>query len=78
MWLRHLTTEEEGWHICQENQREPCDLLVFVKEGGAWRVKLWKSADTEIRAESHKEEMKDAEAMKSLGLPLWACRQSSY
>lgn len=59
MWLVHKTSGEEGWHICQENQQEICPLLVFVKDGGIWRTKLWMSDETYIRAKNYDEEVKD-------------------
>jgi hypothetical protein len=64
MWLIHRITKEEGWHICQENQTEPCNLLVFVKEEGFWRMKLWKSEETYIRAKNYSEQMKDEFGMQ--------------
>ena len=60
MWLIHNVTCEEGWHICQENQREPCDLAVFVKDGSAWKMKLWPSQQTRIRAKNFDEQVEDA------------------
>ena len=59
MWLIHNITGEEGWHICQENQQEPCDLAVFVKDGGAWNMKLWPSQQTRIRAKNFDEQVYD-------------------
>jgi hypothetical protein len=56
MWLVHNLTGEQGWHICQENQSEPCELAVFVKEGGAWKMKLWPSQQTSIRAKNYHED----------------------
>ena len=49
MWLVHNTSGEEGWYIPQENQRGICPLLVFVKDKGIWRTKLWISNETRIR-----------------------------
>jgi hypothetical protein len=63
MWLIHNHTGEEGWHICQENQREPCDLAVFVKDGGAWKMKLWPSRQTSIRAKNYNQQVQDASNM---------------
>ena len=59
MWLVHNTSGEEGWHIPQGNQRCPCPLLVFVKDGGIWKTKLWMSNETRIRPKNHVEEVKD-------------------
>lgn len=70
MWLIHTETGEHGWHICQTSQIEPCDRLVFVDEGGIWRVKMWKSTETRIRATTHAEELEDELAMRSRGFPL--------
>jgi hypothetical protein len=70
MWLINTTTEEEGWHICQGSQKEPCDLLVFVKEGGIWRTKLWRSEETCIRAKNHEEESLDSLVMLQSGFLL--------
>jgi hypothetical protein len=64
MWLIHNLTGEQGWHICQENQKEPCSLAVFVKEGNAWRMKLWPSQQTSIRAKNFNEQVKDDLAMR--------------
>ena len=70
MWLVHTLTGEEGWHICQENQRHPCRVLVFLKEGGAWKTSLWNSQDTRIRASTYSEERRDALAMRESGFLL--------
>lgn len=70
MWLIHNTTKEEGWYICQVHQREPCKLLIFVKEGGIWRMKLWESDETEIRAKNYAEEREDDYQMKQSGFLL--------
>ncbi len=59
MWLVHNISGEEGWHIPQENQREPCPLLVYVEEEGIWRTKLWMTNETRIRPKNHAEEVKD-------------------
>ena len=64
MWLIHNLSGEQGWHICQENQREPCRLAVFVKEGGAWKMKLWPSQDTTVRAKNCNEDMDDQRAIQ--------------
>jgi hypothetical protein len=69
MWLINIATDEEGYHICQENQKEPCDLLVFVQNGGLWKVKLWKSTETRIRANNYEEEQKDIRTMRDTGFP---------
>ena len=70
MWLIQKETGEKGWHICQENQREPCALLVFVKDGGIWRTKLWNSKETTICPKNHKEEVEDSYAMRNSGFSL--------
>lgn len=70
MWLVHNTSDEEGWHIPQENQREPCSLLVYVEEGGIWRTKLWMSNETRIRPKNHAEEIKDDYDMIQRGFRL--------
>jgi len=67
MWLIHTETGEEGWHICQQNQNQTSDLLVFIKEGGHWKTKLWKSTETHIRAKNHTEHLADASAMSAAG-----------
>lgn len=59
MWLVHNVTGEEGWHICQENQRGPCNFAVFVKDGGAWRLKMWPPQQVHIRAKTHAEHLQD-------------------
>ena len=69
MWLIHTNTGEEGWHVCQTNQQEPCELLVFVKVGGAWVAKRWRSTDTKIRTQNYKEEQHDAAEMRRTGFP---------
>lgn len=67
MWLINTKTGEEGWHICQIHQKEPCNLLVFVKEVGIWRIKYWYSLDIEIRPTTYKEDVDDYKKMKKLG-----------
>ena len=69
MWLIHKKTAEEGWHYCQKNQKEPCNLLVFVKEGGLWRIKFWFSSETMIKAKTFKEELEDRNAMNKIKFP---------
>lgn len=59
MWLVNDLTNEEGWYIPQENQREPCPLFVFVKDGRIWKTKQWMSNQTSIRAKNYEEEIKD-------------------
>jgi hypothetical protein len=70
MWLVHRLTEEEGWHITQENQKEPCPLLVFVRTGSAWKTKYWMSDETRICAKNHSEEIRDNYAMIQSGFTL--------
>jgi len=59
MWLVHNTSGEEGWYIPQANQQGICPLLVFVKDGGIWRTKLWMTNEIRIRPKNHVEEVKD-------------------
>ncbi len=70
MWLIHKATGEEGWHICQANQREPCNLLVFLKVGGSWKTELWKSEETRIRAKNNAEEVADEIRIRESGFSL--------
>ena len=70
MWLIHKTSSEEGWHIPQENQQGICPLLVFVKDGGAWKTKLWMSNETHIRPKNHAEGVKDNYDMVQRGFLL--------
>lgn len=78
MWLVH-SSGEEGWHISQTGQQEPCDQLVFVRTGGAntnaWKVKLWKNTETRVRAKNHEEERADLAAMRSAGFLLGSSQQ---
>jgi hypothetical protein len=67
MWLVNLETNEEGWHSKQLDQKEPCDYLVFVKDGGCWKTKLWDCRKIKLRAKDHDEAMNDVENMKSIG-----------
>ncbi len=67
MWLVNLETNEEGWYCMQLDQKEPCHYLVFVKDGGCWKTKLWDSSKTKLRAKDHDEAMNDVENMKSIG-----------
>jgi len=67
MWLVHMGSGEEGWHVCQEGQREPCNLLVFVKQGGLWVTKYWHSTETRIRAKNYAEEQEDERVMRQSG-----------
>jgi hypothetical protein len=67
MWLINNITGEEGWHICQLYSKQDSSLLVFVKEGGIWRTKLWNNQDTRIRAKNHAEEVRDDYAMIQSG-----------
>jgi hypothetical protein len=78
MWLINKVTGEVGWHICQENQKQVADLLVFVKEGGAWRTKLWASSHTSMRAKTHSETLKDDLEMKAAGFKLGWRPHSDY
>jgi hypothetical protein len=67
MWIIHNLTGEQGWHICQENQKEPCGLAVFVKDsvtGNAWKLKLWPSQQTSILAKNCDKDMDDQMAMR--------------
>ena len=66
MWLIHKTTGETGWYITQAYQTEPCERLVFVKIGNAWKAKLWKSTETLVRAKNHDEELVDDAEMKNV------------
>ncbi len=71
MWLVHTPTGEEGWHISQVGQKEPCDLLVFVRTSETgWKTKLWKNTDTRIRAKNREEELADAAVMRDAKFPL--------
>ena len=70
MWLVHNTSGEEGWHIPQVNQPVICPLLVFVKDGGLWRTKLWMTNETRIRPKNHAEEVKDDYDMVQRGFML--------
>lgn len=74
MWLINIITSEEGWHITQENLREPSRLLVFVKDGGVWRTNLWMSNETRIRAENYAEELVDDANMFNAGFRIGASK----
>ncbi len=70
MWLVHNTSGEEGWYIPQIHQPVICPLLVFVKDGGIWRTKLWMSNEIHIRPKNHAEEVKDDYDMVQRGFLL--------
>ena len=75
MWLVH-SSGEEGWHISQANQQEPCDLLVFVRTNtNCWKVKLWKNTETRIRAKNREEEHADVAVMHDAGFLLGNAQQ---
>lgn len=67
MWHINTVTGEEGWHICQLHMKQGSDIMVFVREGGIWRIKFWKYKDIRIRAENHAEEVRDNYAMIQSG-----------
>jgi hypothetical protein len=67
MWLVNVETNEEGWYSRQLDQKEPCEYLVFVKDGGCWRTKLWDSSKTKLRAKDDNEAMNDNKHMISIG-----------
>ncbi len=72
MWLVNTITNEEGWQILADNlyQEWPCQLLVFVPYGGAWKTKLWSSEHVDMRAKNHAEEIRDNYAMIQRGFKL--------